>query len=202
MKRKITLVIAFVLVLCAGIGGTMAWLSATSDKVVNTFTVGDINISLTETTGTFNGINTRSFDFVPGDEIAKDPKVTVEADSEACYLFVRVIESNNTFGSSNAPIVNWEVDESVWTPLNGHAGYWYKEISDSTANAGVSYYVLEGTNAMPNGRVTISTDITKDLVNSINAAKPTITVQAAAIQSANVGDVLNAWTNLPDDFKN
>ena len=49
MKKKGWLsVVALVLVLCCAVGGTLAWLTDTTDPVTNTFTVGDIDIDLTE----------------------------------------------------------------------------------------------------------------------------------------------------------
>ena len=49
MKKKAWLsALAVVLVLCCAVGGTLAWLTQKTDAVVNTFTVGDINITLTE----------------------------------------------------------------------------------------------------------------------------------------------------------
>ena len=53
MKKKIvSLVLVFALALALGIGGTVAWLTAQTQSVVNTFTIGDINIELDETKGT------------------------------------------------------------------------------------------------------------------------------------------------------
>ena len=89
MKKK-TLALFLVLALAFGgvIGGTVAWLTDKSDTVVNTFTDSDIDITLTESTGT-------EYKMVPGYTISKDPKVTVKADSEKCYLFVKLDKSNN-----------------------------------------------------------------------------------------------------------
>ena len=88
-SKAFAAVLALVLVLGCALGGTVAWLVAKSDPVVNTFTYGDININLEETTGS-------SYKIIPGVDIAKDPKVTVKANSEACWLFVKV-EETGTF---------------------------------------------------------------------------------------------------------
>ena len=87
--RLFVLMLALVLVLGCAVGGTVAWLVAKTDPVVNTFTYGDINITLTETTGD-------DYKIIPGVDIGKDPKVTVKAGSEACWLFVKV-EEEGTF---------------------------------------------------------------------------------------------------------
>lgn len=77
MKKK-TFIIALCLALVVAFaaGGAIAWLTATTGTVTNTFTVGNIDIDLTETT--------TDYKMVPGNTIAKDPKVTVKAGSEAC----------------------------------------------------------------------------------------------------------------------
>ena len=49
MKKKIWLsVAALALVLCCAVGGTLAWLTDKTEPVKNTFTIGDINIDLSE----------------------------------------------------------------------------------------------------------------------------------------------------------
>ena len=75
MKKKITLLLSLALAVAIGIGGTLAWLTDKTESKVNTFTVGNIDIDLTETT--------TNYKMVPGQTIDKDPKVTVEAGSEA-----------------------------------------------------------------------------------------------------------------------
>lgn len=47
MKKKAWVsLVAVVLVLCCAVGGTLAWLTAKSDVVTNTFAPSDINITL------------------------------------------------------------------------------------------------------------------------------------------------------------
>ena len=73
MKKKIlALVLALTLLVAGVVGGTLAWLTDRTAEVKNTFTVGDINIGLTETTADYK--------MVPGNTIAKDPTVTVKSD--------------------------------------------------------------------------------------------------------------------------
>ena len=47
--KPLALILALVLTIGGVIGGTVAWLIATPDPVINTFTYGDINIELDET---------------------------------------------------------------------------------------------------------------------------------------------------------
>ena len=48
MKKKVLSIVAVVLVLCCAIGGTLAWLTAKSDVVKNTFAPSGIDIKLEE----------------------------------------------------------------------------------------------------------------------------------------------------------
>ena len=88
------LLMAFVLVIAGTVGVTMALLTDKTDSVVNTFTIGKVDITLTETKG--NGAK-----LVPGTTIDKDPKVTVIADSEDCYVFVKIEKSADIVGKIN-----------------------------------------------------------------------------------------------------
>ena len=73
-KRTMALLAAVLLVVGVAIGGTLAWLTAQSDTVVNTFTTSDIEIELKEDIGKTSNYQ---FKMIPGYTIDKDPKVTV-----------------------------------------------------------------------------------------------------------------------------
>ena len=81
MNKKFRLAIAILTILAVmfGVGVTVAYLVASSKPVINVFTIGDIQLSLTETTGT-------DYQLVPGTTVKKDPKLTVKAGSDACFL--------------------------------------------------------------------------------------------------------------------
>lgn len=187
MKTKKLVAAALACVLCVGlgIGGTLAWLVDTTNEVENTFTVGDINIDLTESGATLvEDVLKQNYDFVPGDKLDKNPTVTVKAGSEPCYLFIEVTEANNTCTGLTGEIIAWEVDEDVWTSLAGNV--WYKVI-DSETTSDTPYAVLDG------NQVTVNEDITKDMVTTINGAKPSLTFKAYAVQKDNVADAAAAW---------
>lgn len=201
MKKKIlALTLVFALALALGIGGTVAWLTAQTDPVVNTFTVGDINITLAET-GTTN--NAKNYTFVPGDTLAKDPKVTVTAGSEDCYLFVKVEEANNTATGLTGKVINWSVDAgtdpaSTWVPVPEHDGYWYRTVPAVAANT--TEENLPSFDVLKDNQVTVNEKVTKDMVTGLTAKKPTIAVTAAAVQKDNVNTVADAWDKLPNTF--
>lgn len=87
-KKGLAALLSLVLVVGCVAGGTLAWLTAGSNTVTNTFTESDISITLTETEPA-----NETASMVPGWKINKDPKVTVTANSEDCWLFVKITES-------------------------------------------------------------------------------------------------------------
>lgn len=174
-SKAFAAVLALVLVLGCALGGTVAWLVAESGPVTNTFTYGDINIALTETTG-------EDYKIIPGVDIAKDPKVTVEADSEACWLFVKV-EETGTF-------VDGKVTYSIadgWTALTGQPGVYYREVGAVTADT--DFYVLK------DNVVKVSDTLTKEDIKDIPTG-PTLTFTAYAVQKDGIADAATAWSKI------
>lgn len=171
MKKTLTMVLAFALIFALGIGATLAWLTATSDTVKNTFTTSDINITLTETKGSAN----REFKMVPGHTITKDPKVTVKAGSEPCYLFVKVEKSSN-FNS----FMTYEM-AAGWTQLKDKdnqdvPGVFYREVDALTDKQ--EFYVLK------DNQVQVNENVTKADMNALTDTTkyPTLTFTAYASQ--------------------
>ncbi len=79
------------------VGGTLAYFTATDDAK-NTFTVGDVDITLTEDAWTETG-SSQADNVVPGREIAKDPTVVAAQGSQPSYvrLVVQVPEALDDF---------------------------------------------------------------------------------------------------------
>lgn len=172
MKKKVLSIVAVVLVLCCAIGGTLAWLTDKTGPVVNTFTVGDINIELTETT--------TNYKMVPGNTITKDPKVTVKANSEACWLFVKVEKSAN-FDS----FMTYDMADG-WTELPSVTGVYYREVAATTA--ATDFSVLQGNS------VSVKDTVTKADLNALTQNTfPTLTFTAYAVQKDNVNSAADAW---------
>lgn len=174
-SKAFAAVLALVLVLGCALGGTVAWLVAESGPVTNTFTYGDINIALTETTG-------EDYKIIPGVDIAKDPKVTVEADSEACWLFVKVDE----VGTFVADKVTYSVADG-WTALTGQPGVYYREVGAVTADT--DFYVLK------DNVVKVSDTLTKEDIKDITT-QPTLTFTAYAVQKDGIADAATAWSKI------
>lgn len=188
MKKKIlALTLVFALALALGIGGTVAWLTAKTDSVVNTFTVGDINITLAETSSnqdTDNDPNTNSYKMVPGATITKDPKVTVLKNSEACWLFVKVEKSTNfdTF-------MEYEMADG-WTLVDGQTDVYYRTVA-ATSTAATTFSVIK------NDSITVKSSVTKEMLTASTFTSPSLKITAYAIQSDNLknADSTNAITD-------
>lgn len=110
-KSKILItVLCAVLLVVASVVGTLAYLTSES-KVVNTFTVGNVNITLDEADVNENGVvvsNARvkenKYHLVPGQTYVKDPTLTVKAKSEASYVRVLLsIDHASEFDAIYAP---------------------------------------------------------------------------------------------------
>lgn len=182
--RTLVVMLALVLMVGCAVGGTLAWLVAKTDPVVNTFTYGDINITLTEDTGS-------NYKIIPGVEITKNPKVTVKADSEACWLFVKVDEEywpTFTEADSETRKVSYTLAD-VWTALPNVPGVYYREVG--AVSADTDFEVLEG------NKVTVSENLTKAEVNSIaEGIQPKLTFTAYAVQKDGIADAATAWTKV------
>lgn len=185
-SRAFVVLLALVLILGVAAGSTVAWLVAKTDPVVNTFTYGDINITLTETVP-----ENKQAKIIPGVDIAKDPKVTVLANSEACYLFVKVEKAGNFVEDK----VNYGIADG-WTQGDGTkipANVYYREVG---ANASAQeFYVLAGNEAHPNGVVTVSENLSKEDIKDITG-KPTLTFTAYAVQKDGIADAATAWGKI------
>jgi len=191
-KKAIVAVVALVLVLCCAMGGTLAWLVAKTDPVVNTFTYGDINIDLSES----ENLNLK---MIPGNKIEKDPTVTVKANSEASWLFVKVEKSNNFDSFMKCAV------DSDWTLLDtsddGLTSVYYYNGTDLNAllQEDKSFNIL-GTGSYDNytwqeNEVFVLPTVKKDDLKGLtDETLPTLTFTAYAVQrDTNITTAVQAW---------
>lgn len=169
-KKSLALVLALAMIVVCVVGGTLAWLTDKTAPVTNTFTYGDINITLAES-------EDLDLKMIPGYTITKDPTVTVVKDSEKCYLFVKVDKSTN-FDS----FMTYDM-AAGWTQLkdasnNDVPGVYYRVVDASTADQ--EFGVLK------DNQVTVRGDVTKGMLNALTeATRPTLTFTAYACQYNN-----------------
>ena len=190
--KPLALILALVLTLGGVIGGTVAWLIATPDPVVNTFTYGDININLDETDTQLDGDNnpnTNEYEMMPGQPITKDPEITVKSGSEEMWLFVKLEKSSNfdTF-------MEYTVADG-WTALSGVDGVYYQHITaEDVATADKQIAVIK------DDTVTVKESVTKEQLNALDSGSsenyPTLTVTAYAVQYAGNATADDAWAKV------
>ena len=186
MKKKgLALVLALTLLVVSAVAGTLAWLTAKSDTVVNTFTTSGIDVELTETN--------EEYKMIPGYSIHKDPKATVLAGSEECYLFVELVKSANFDNYLEYTMADgWTqlTQDKDGNPITGLV--YYRKVL--TANIGTAYSVLA------NDQVTVKGTVTKDMMTAAQTTKPTLTITAYASQlhknATETFSASEAWNNI------
>jgi len=209
--RTLIAMFAVTLLLGGAMGGTLAWLTDSSDEVENTFTVGNINIDLIEakyTGGTLthqtiddstwteenvtNGDLVRTNDgykFVPGVDLPKNPTIKVVGESEACWLFVEIVETDwpaVTETGTETRKINYVVNPA-WTKLEDEDGVYYQEVSTDAAN---QYFEI-----LSNNKITVSTTLTKEEMDGI-IGSPALTFTAYAVQKAEIATAAAAWEEV------
>lgn len=189
--RGLVLVLALALIVGVAGGATFAWLTAKTDPVVNTFTYGDINITLEESTGS-------DYKIIPGVDIGKDPLVTVLAKSEACWLFVKVDEENwpeLTYVNKDGKAVrkvNYDIADG-WAKGDGTsipANVYYRVVNADDANQ--EFPVLK------DNKITVSNTLTKIDINEKLTGTPKLSITAYAIQKDGMDDAAAAWAAIND----
>ena len=174
--KLLVALLAVVLAIGCAVGGTVAWLVTSTATVTNTFTYGNINIKLDESTGS-------DYKIIPGVNIKKDPYVEVTKGSEPCWLFVEVEQTGEFLNA-----VTFTVDNTVWTPLTGHAGVYYREVGTDADNAQTFYILTDNT-------ITVSDTLTKAQIDALtdDNKTPLLKFTAYAVQKAGIDTVEKAW---------
>ena len=199
MKKNKLLIPIMVLILVIGVvGGTLAWLTDKTETKVNTFTVGDINITLDETTSVYK--------MVPGNTIDKDPSITVKGNSEKCYLFVKVDENGTTYTKDNVTVnktfkdyITYEVSDGEtpkgWIKLTTvHDNVWYRIVNSDSSDQ--KFNVIGYTNdagQFVSNKVLVKNTVTKEMLEGAATDAPELSFTAYAVQFDNMADAATAW---------
>lgn len=191
--KPLLVAMAVVLLIGCVAGGTLAWLTSTPSAVTNTFTTSDITITLDETSTSTTAVE-HNYKMIPGWTITKDPKVTVKAGSEKCFVFVKVTESTNFDKFMSYDIVD------DWTQLidkdgTNVPGVYFRIVDASAADSDMEFPVLV------DNKVQVSKEVTKGDMNALTPTTyPTLTFQAAAIQyemtNGKAFDAINAYNAI------
>ena len=215
MKKKNILMVLLSLCLIAviAVSGTLAYFTDSTQAQQNVFTLGKVKIDLyeqDETDGT--PITSGGIDYsgvVPGDSLVKIVTVTKTDDSQDCYVAIKVTagipaEYVSTTGRELHEILQLvleQVDGSVWSPI--FLGANGKTVAQTEAGK-----VPVDTVAILFGRTGALTDsedtatlfekikIPIEWGNEIGDGKFTLSVEAYAVQAANMEEELATGTDV------
>lgn len=173
MKKTLITILCTVLVCSCVMGVTLAYIAQKTQTITNTFVIGNITLTLTETE--------KEYKLIPGKVYDKNPTATIGANSEACYLFVKV-EKTTEFDTYVTAKVN-----TTWKPVPGETNIYYISVDADTAKTGNAYPVLE------NNQVTVNAGVTKAQIDALGTNNPEISFTAYAIQAEGFATPEAAW---------
>ena len=205
-KKAMLMTLCAIILVVATVFGTMAYLTST-DEVNNTFTVGNVKITLDEAKVDTNGspvegaarVKVNSYKLMPGHTYTKDPTVTVVEGSEESYVRMKV-----TFNNANELDTIFAPDGANLTSIfNGYnSANWIAKgnTEDATANTRTYEFWYKEAVGAPTADValdalfdsiTVPGTITKDQLAKLVDFK--ITVVAEAIQADGFANADAAW---------
>lgn len=181
-NKALLLALCAVSLVTASVLGTMAYL--TDDKTVtNTFTVGSVAITMDEkdVDGSSQNANGRdqanSYKLLPGHEYEKDPTIHVDADSEDCYLFVKVENGIEAIEDENSKVAD-QMTRNGWAKVEGKGVYVY--VGTETGATKPLAVTKENKNIPVFNNIKIAGSVDGDTL--ANYKDKTITVTAYAVQ--------------------
>ena len=203
-KKALLLTLCSVLLVAASVLGTMAYLTST-DKVTNTFTVGQVKIKLDEAKANADGslvagaarVKANEYKLLPGHTYSKDPMVTVLSGSESSYIKMTVTFSKASaldaiFAPTGVTSIFNGYDSANWIAKGSTKDatadtrtyeFWYKEaVGASTADVALDALF---------DSITIPGSITNEQLAAIDGM--TITGNAYAIQADGFANAEAAW---------
>ena len=191
-KRTMIFVTAMVLLFAMVTGTTLAYMTSTTATVQNTFTYGNVLITLDEAPVDSDGqatngarVTANSYRLFPGKTYDKDPTVHVDAASEDCYIFVKVVNPISSIEATGDTTIAAQMQDLGWTLVSGKTNvYAYNGTSQGTADATVS----KGENIKVFETVTIADDA------KFAGTYGQVTIEAFAVQAEGFASAAAAWT--------
>ncbi len=190
--KALLLVMCAIVLVCATVFTTLAFLQDSTKTITNTFTVGNIDITLDEIKvdavgdvivgeGAGRTDENQSYKLIPGKTYTKDPTIHVQNGSESAWVFAKV-ESN----LPNGIVTGFDIADG-WTQLE--AGVYYRSY---TGTAAADYKIFASDNFVVNN------GLTNEQIAAATGA--TIKVTGYAIQTdASLADAAAAWAAVTAD---
>ena len=196
-KKVLALVLCAALLVAGSVAATLAYLTSKTEVVTNTFSVGNVTITLDEAKVNEYGVEAEGEDrvkaneykLIPGHTYTKDPIIHVAAGSEACYVFVKVENGikDIEIAAANGDTIEEQMKAKGWKSLSG--GVWYKEAAVDARQVAVDVEVFD------TFTVANEADVS-GYVTETNAAA-VIKVTGYAVQADGFADALDAWDKAP-----
>lgn len=196
-KRTMIFVTAMVLLFAMVTGSTLAYMTSKSGTVTNTFTYGNIKITLDELDVdeddnandnkeyTVGGVTTirdtaNQYKLIAGSTYVKDPTVHIQPNSESCYIFVNV-QNNLLKAGLGGETIETQMSAKGWTKANATISddactVWYKASAFATSESVQDAVLFE------------TVDIAATVGGSESTSSSSIVIEAYAVQSANMKD--------------
>ena len=200
MKKKILVACLCVALAVLTVAGTTLAYLTSHDTVTNTFTVGNVAITLDEkdtddSTPNAERDKANAYLLMPGKNYEKDPTVHVANTSENSWIFVKVENGISTFEAASSTDANGyksiadQIKANDWTELTGLAGVYYKEFSKLDNTTGNTDWVV------------FSNFQISDTANSVDGwstigTNNNIVVTAYAIQKEGFNTAAAAWAEV------
>lgn len=202
MKKKILVACLCVALAVLTIAGTTLAYLTSKDTVTNTFTVGNVSITLDETdvdnsTAGADRDQTNSYKLIPGQTYTKDPTIHVDADSEDCFIRAKVTLTNaNAWINIAAKHADGKIeniikgtDDDLWWVSGPQMNdgntvtytFVYKNESKPESLKRVWQNDVDGNDLVLFNQIVIPGDLTGEELADV--ANTTITVVAEAIQA-------------------
>ena len=219
-RKILAMAACAILLVCISVGATVAYLTST-DSVKNTFTVGNIKITLDEAATNTAGeplkltkdeqgnvtksevvekvadatrVKANEYKLMPGHEYTKDPTIRVAEGSENCYLFVKVDNQITAIEKADTTTIAKQMENNGWVALTGanNATNVYYLTTKTEDDTVVAK--LDNANTNP---VVFEKFVLADDANTTDPtagyAQKTITITAYAVQADGFTSAVDAW---------
>ncbi|MGN0763574.1 MAG: SipW-dependent-type signal peptide-containing protein [Aristaeellaceae bacterium] len=191
LRKVLLLACSAVLLVCLSVGATLAYLTSNA-KVVNTFSVGNVTITMDEAKTNSDGtldttatgrVQANTYHLLPGHSYLKDPTIHVDANSEKCWLFVKVSNGIAPIEASTNNIAA-QMAAHGWKLLAGSTEVYCR---DSASEPGDNVAVFDSFTI--NGTADVSTYTSAQII-----------IQAYAVQADGFDTAAAAWAAAPSQW--
>lgn len=203
IKRTLVTVVAMILVCVLSVSVTLAYLYDKSATVINTFSVGNVKITLDEADvddsdddgSTTDRDTENNYKLVSGATFDKDPTVHVSKYSEESYVFVEVIVDADVAAvleSTGEKSIAAQMTANGWTKLEGNIYSYNTTVTGLGKPADVDLPIFT--------TISVKSGATGEQLAA--AADDDITITAYAIQADGLGSASAAWAALESSLLN